>query len=230
MRKVQYGAQTISYAVLEQNDLGAHYISVEKSEGVILKGKPLPPESADKMILKKARWILDKLAVVGELTADEIVTGSRIQYLGRNYYVEVLMDPSVKQVTIEFNHSKFIIRLQNETISQVDIQAALELFYKAKAIAKITHRVIRQATSTKLQYKSLSFRKMEKRWGSCSKTNGIVINIAAVKLPFTLIDYLIVHELTHIRVKNHSRAFYAELSRHLSNWQELDQRIKMIRQ
>ena len=67
---------------------------------------------------------------------------------------------------------------------------------------------------------------MSKRWGSCTADNQIIINVEAVKLPYTLIDYLILHELCHTKVKDHSKAFWAELSKHQPNWRELDDKIQ----
>lgn len=66
---------------------------------------------------------------------------------------------------------------------------------------------------------------MDKRWGSCITNNHIILNIDAIRLPFSLIDYLIVHELTHIKIKNHSKEFWAEVSKHLPNWRLLDERM-----
>jgi predicted metal-dependent hydrolase len=54
--------------------------------------------------------------------------------------------------------------------------------------------------------------------------NNIILN--PVKLPFTLIDYLIVHELCHTKVKDHSRKFWREVSKHMANWKECDEKFR----
>jgi predicted metal-dependent hydrolase len=64
------------------------------------------------------------------------------------------------------------------------------------------------------------------RWGSCTPANVLVLNPEAIRLPYSLIDYLIVHELCHTKVKDHSAAFWSEVARHLPDWQERDERVK----
>ena len=225
MPKVQYGSRTIEYTIQEREGLKSHYISVEKNKGVIMKGTPIPAGKADALVLKKARWILDKLELVRALGVEDIVTGSRIPYLGRKYYTEVIFNQQLEQVEIEFNQSKFRITVNPAMEVQPAIKSALDIWHRERAIEKITPRVKKLSRQTGLMYKQLQFRKMEKRWGSCTETNNIILNTEVVKLPFTLIDYVIIHELCHTRVKSHSKEFWAELSRHIPNWKELDEKV-----
>ena len=68
-------------------------------------------------------------------------------------------------------------------------------------------------------------RNQRTRWGSCSRKNNINLNIKLVQLPAALMDYIILHELVHTRVKNHGPAFWKELSRHMSNPKQLDRQL-----
>lgn len=222
MPSVQYGTKIIDYAIRVQSGLKSHYISVEKGVGVILKGEAVSAEKADQLILKKARWILDKLELVRAIGVEDIVTGSRIPYLGRQYYVQVIEAADRQQIEIDFTSSKFLVYAPPALLGQEELRAAFDIFLAEKAIEKITPRVKKWAKKTGLYYEKLRFRKLEKSWGTCSPTNQIVLNTEAIKLPFSLIDYLIVHELVHTRIKNHSKEFWAELSRHIPNWKELD--------
>jgi predicted metal-dependent hydrolase len=81
---MQYGSRLIKYSILEKKDLKSHYITVESS-GVVLKGKPVSYAIADRLILKKGRWIINKLEFVKGVNDGDIVTGSRIPYLGKTY-------------------------------------------------------------------------------------------------------------------------------------------------
>lgn len=225
MPEVRYGSKTIQYQFKLKEGLKSHYITVQKKEGVVLKGAPVSFEEAQAMILKKARWILDKLEVVKAIEESDIVTGARVQYLGRRYYVQVYLNEELNEIQIDFTESKFKVSTPSQLNTQHHLQLAFDHFFKAKAIEKITPRVKKLSQQTGLNYNELKFMKLDKRWGSCTPSNNIIINIDAVKLPYSLLDYLIVHELSHTKVKNHSKDFWAELAKHVSNWKELDERM-----
>lgn len=229
MPSVQYGDKTIPYTVLESPGLKAHYLSVEREHGVVLKGRPLPQQEADRMVLKKARWVLEKLELVRVVKEGDVVTGSRIGYLGRQYYTEVVFEERLIGAQIEFNHSRFRVRVAPEEGAQEAIQDALKVFFRAKALEKITPRIRKWSAETGLVYEAFKLRNMEKRWGSCTAGNTILLNPIVIQLPFSLIDYVIVHELCHTKVKDHSKEFWAELSRHLPNWRILDDTLAGIK-
>lgn len=225
MYSVQYGYRTIEYSIVEKEGLKSHYISVEKGVGVILKGKSLSIDKANKLILNKAKWILDKLELVKLIDEAEIVTGSRILYLGKKYYVELIINEELNEIKIDFTESKFRVNVPQHLNTQVEIKKAFERFFTEKVAEKLIPRFKKWSKVTGLVYNELKFMKLEKRWGSCSPSNKININVNAIKLPFSLIDYLIIHELVHTKVKNHSKEFWAELSKHIPNWKELDEKM-----
>jgi predicted metal-dependent hydrolase len=225
MPKVLYGHKEIEYSFLEKEKLKSHYISVSKADGVILKGKKIADEKAEKLILKKAKWILDKVELVSSIVDDDIVTGSRIQYLGRKYYVEIFINESVEDIHIDFTESKFKVATPKSLNTQGDLKLAFEDFLREKAREKIAPRIRKWSKTTGLDFSDFKIRKLEKRWGSCTPSNIIIINIDAIKLPFSLIDYLLVHELVHTKIKSHSKEFWAELSKHIPNWKELDEKM-----
>ena len=76
------------------------------------------------------------------------------------------------------------------------------------------------------RYNRIYIRNQKTRWGSCSAKNNISLNIKLTRLPKHLMDYIILHELVHTRIKNHGRRFYAELDRLVRNRKELDKVLK----
>ena len=73
----------------------------------------------------------------------------------------------------------------------------------------------------------LSFRRMKSRWGVCKRQKkNITLNSFIIMLPDELIKYIIYHELTHLKIHNHQKEFYFELAKVLSNYKELQKKLK----
>ncbi len=226
MPSVTYGTRKIQFIHRIDDALKHAYLSVDFYEGVILKSPAMDDEMARELVYKKGRWVLEKTRLVERIPQGPVVTGSRLLYLGRRYYAKVIRDENVRNASARFNHSKFIIRV-NPGLSCRDaaIDFALEAFSREKAVVKIGPRVGKWSGTTGLRPRDVKFKKLYKRWGSCTVGNEIIINFDAVKLPFALIDYIIVHELVHIRHKDHSGKFFRELSRYFPDWKELDDKL-----
>ena len=77
-----------------------------------------------------------------------------------------------------------------------------------------------------LKPRKVSFRKAKTRWGSCSDVNNISLNIALTALPQTLSDYIIIHELAHIKHKNHSKDFWNLVAQYYPDHKEARRRLK----
>lgn len=226
MPAVKYGTQEIYFHHVVDNTLKNAYITVDFYDGVIFKSPSISEEKAKEKVYEKGKWILGKLKLVERIPQGKIVTGSRLLYLGRRYYVKIIQDARLKKASVKFNHSKFQIRVNPELNDREPaIKEALENFAREKAVIKIKPRINKWINTTGLKPTDIKFRKLSKRWGSCTKINGSIINFDAVKLPFTLIDYIIVHELVHIRHKAHSKEFYNEITRFIPEWKELDNKL-----
>ncbi len=76
------------------------------------------------------------------------------------------------------------------------------------------------------RYNRVFIRNQKTRWGSCSAKNNISLNMKLTRLPGHLMDYVILHELVHTRIKDHGQDFYAELDRLVSHRKEMDQVLK----
>ena len=84
---------------------------------------------------------------------------------------------------------------------------------KANAKKKLTTRLKQLVEKHGFTYNKVFMRNQKTRWGSCSRKNNISLNMRIARLPGDLIDYVIMHELVHTRVRNHSPDFWAALSK-----------------
>ena len=142
-------------------------------------------------------------------------------YLGRRYYVDVIIDITKAEITIEYTASSFKVIILQYLNTQDHLHNAFNEFYHKIAFDKIETRIKKWKKITGLEYNKFRVMNFDKRWGSCTADNKISINFDAIKLPYSLIDYILVHELAQTIIKDHSKEFWAEVSKHLPNWKEL---------
>ena len=102
----------------------------------------------------------------------------------------------------------------------------------ARAKALLKDRLQELAQQHGFTYNKVSVRNQRSRWGSCSHLNNISLNINLVSLTGDLMDYVLLHELVHTRIKNHSKAYWAELDGYVGGKgkaKELDKRLSKHR-
>lgn len=97
---------------------------------------------------------------------------------------------------------------------------------KADAGKKLTDRLARLAKKHGFTYNRVSIRKQKTRWGSCSGNRNISLNIKLAVLPEELIDYVIMHELVHTKVRDHSKKFWTMLDRYTGNAKAVAKELK----
>ena len=97
---------------------------------------------------------------------------------------------------------------------------------KEEARVKLGKRLSELAKEHKFQYNKVSIRSQRTRWGSCSSKNNISLNMKLLHLPDQLIDYILLHELVHTRVKNHSQDFWSELETIVPNARTVDRQLR----
>jgi predicted metal-dependent hydrolase len=97
---------------------------------------------------------------------------------------------------------------------------------KKEARKTVIKRLQQLAKQYGFTYKKVSIRSQRTRWGSCSGKNNISLNIKLVALPAELFDYVILHELVHTSIHNHSKKFWKELDKYVGNGKAKAKKLK----
>ena len=156
--------------------------------------------------------------------ARRYVTGETHYYLGRQYRLKIgrAARQSVRVV------GRFLIVETPHAKASARVKALIDRWYKARAEELFKSRLLRclnESASLRMPPPKIVIRRMGKRWGSCTETGNVLINVELIKTPLDCIDYLIVHELCHLRVHNHSAAYYRLLGRCMPDWQRRKSRL-----
>ena len=226
--KIKYGTQTIEFEVQRSKKAINTYITVERESGVLVKvPEHLSDSEIQELVKVKAKWIMLKLEELGNVVDyGEVITGSRLYYLGKSYYIE-LVTQEREDIKIVFSHSRFKIYTPLE-INQIKINEAIDSFYKTKAETKIIKLIKKYSDIMKLFPEHVSLKKSKTKWGSCSERNRVSFNPEIMKLSSSLIEYAVVHELSHIAYKNHSKEFWSLVKKFMSDYLKKEEKLRVF--
>lgn len=222
MPQLHYGQTTIEWQFQPDAKLKRHYVTVERGRPVLLRGPFVGEPEQIALVRRRARWIRDKLALVNlPQVIDAIVTGSRLRYCGRSYFTEVRHLPELTRPRLTFTASRFVIDNPDGASIQPDkLMPLLESFYRDRAREKLLARVRHWERETGLHTHYARIQHFQSRWASCDTNNVLEFHPRVMELPASVQDYIIVHELCHTVEKNHTKAFWALVARHMPNWQQ----------
>ncbi|GIW81684.1 MAG: metal-dependent hydrolase [Gemmatales bacterium] len=227
--EVRFGKQRISFD-LEFRDRKRLAISVDPDQTVkVVAPTGRPVEEVLERVQKRAAWIVKQRAYFDQfqpLTPPRrYVAGETHLYLGRQYRLKLIEDEiSAVKLVGRFFQVHLPARADSEHVRRL-----LDGWYLDHARDIFDRRLdacLESARSLGLSAPSIIVRKMAKRWGSCTKAGRILLNIELVKTPLYCIEYVIMHELCHLKVHNHSPQFYRLLARCMPDWEQRKRRLE----
>ena len=171
----------------------------------------------------KLPWVRRKLAEFAAMGPPKpllLVEGGRLPYLGRSFRIAVVDDPGEP---VGLRHGRFELARGLDS----DTRAAVVAWYTTHAAALIRKRVDELAPLLEVTPRELVVRDIgRRRWGFCEVRRGRVsFHWEAAMLAPNLVDYLVVHELAHLREPHHGPAFWREVERVLPDWRERRRRL-----
>lgn len=174
-----------------------------------------------RLIEEKRGWIDQKRELFRRRPAyiqKQFVEGEEFLFLGQQYRLRAVVDLS-----------KAVVLDQDLMISQVVLRNAadhIKLWYKAQALAYVSDRVAYFAKLTGLTYKSVKVNDARTRWGSCAYNGALNFTWRLIMAPPRVVDYVVVHELMHIKQQNHSRRFWNEVQNLIPDYKQDEQWLK----
>jgi hypothetical protein len=178
------------------------------------------------LLNEKRRWILDKLAKLGHINLPSagfgIRSGDTIPYLGRSLRV-VRRKNSGRNDSIQIEGKRLVVSLNPTSVS---LRLILESWYRREAEKLIRKRAGELSHQLGVKYGRLTIRGAKTRWGSCSQKGNLNFNWKLLMVPEPVIDYVIIHELAHLKEMNHSRKFWLLVGQHCPQWRKYRKWLK----
>src|SRR6266487_266596 len=225
---LQFGSTTIEYSVSFAKRKTAAVAVHPDLQVIITAPEGCEAATIEALIRKRATWILrqqQQFAIYAPPeTPRAYVSGESYRYLGRQYRLKVL-EGQLEDVRQE---RSLIYVMVPDRSNAKQVQNVLEQWYRNNAKRIFYERLevcYPRIKRLGIAYPPLAIRFMKTRWGSCSLSGLITLNPRLVQTPLDCIDYVLIHELCHLKEHNHSKQYYQLLDQTLPDWRERRQKL-----
>ncbi len=175
----------------------------------------LSHEAIRDMIRKKAGWVWEKLDwfEANRLPVQEkrYTDGEKYLYLGEEYPLRILHADGIKKPVASFSGSEIIVLVPeaaSEDLKPALVKKAVWNFYSDGAGLEVNRFLKIYSEKLKIAPPAFKVKHQKRRWGSCSADNVLRINFQLAMAPSEQLEYVVVHELCHVKEKNHSARFW----------------------
>lgn len=229
-RILTYGGETIHVELLPRPRLGTKLrlkvLSDLRVQALVPEGTP--DSNLEQALQHKIRWIWQKLRdfrAVQEYTIPrEYVSGESHFYLGRRYLLKVYYQPNSAE-TVRMSRGYLEVSVQQRHALRIRKLLDSWYFTRAQKIFQARLTALLPITLWVKKQPVMKLRVMRKQWGNCSPKGMITLNPYLVKAPRECVDYVVLHELCHLKEHNHSLIFWSLLDRVMPDWERYKARL-----
>ena len=221
-QQIQFGKSKIHYSVIKSRRLKTSQIVVDKDNVIVRTPFKKSKSEIEDIVKEKASWIYrkqfefkkQKSSVVKPTYSD----GTTLPYLGKNCIL--IVKTNQKKSSIKFKNSKFIVSIESKRPLKKFVKNLYESWLENKSSNYLYKRAQKLASKTGIKPSKIIVKSLKDRWGSATKDRTINLNVNLLKVPRDVIDYIIIHELCHVRIKDHSFRYWNLVRKFMSNYQD----------
>jgi len=214
-RRVELLGESVEYEVRHSSDASEPRIDIDIHRVTVVlpgSGDEYPAE----LLKENAAWVIEKKRRFDEYRADiperRFAEGEMFPYLGEDCEILVEQRPS----SIVDGES---FRLASHHVEETSVKRALETLYRRKARERFEARADHFAEQMELAYEKIEVRNQRTKWGSCSTSGTLGLNWRLLMAPPDVLDYVVVHELAHLREQNHTSEFWRLVGEYIPDYE-----------
>lgn len=188
-----------------------------------------PTEKITSRLNKRSEWIAEQLAFFEKhqplLPPRQYVSGETHCYLGRQYRLHIRKGetPRIRLVGRFFEME---LPDPGDREQAQGLMLAWQTRHSRQILESRVACFLPKFLSKGAPAPRISYRRMKKRWGSCSPNGTVLLNTELAKAPLHCIDYVVIHELCHLLYPNHDSKFYRLLGQMLPDWEKRKDRLE----
>lgn len=204
-RRTELLGHSIEYDVTYSSEASKPRLDVD-IHGVTVTLPESDSRDPEELLQQNAAWVVEKKrefdAHREKIPERRFEEGETFPYLGEDHEVVVERRPSSSVVDDT-------LRLASHHVKETSVKRALETLYRRKARQRFKRRADTFSEEMGVEYDSIEVRNQRTRWGSCSSNGTLGLNWRLMMAPPEILDYVVIHELAHLREANHSSEFWS---------------------
>ena len=218
---MQITVSGIDVQVNKKNIKNMH-LSVKPPLGKVVVSAPLllSTKSIENFVRLNLGWIKkqqEKFINQPRMSARQYVSGETYYIFGKQFFLEFI--PSKKR-TFKIDGTKILLYMP-ENASVENRQKFIREKFRKILIEQLERLIPKWEETTKLHCESFKTKYMTTRWGTCnSKAKRIWINLQMVEKPLECLEYIILHELIHLKISNHGKDFIEMMNQFMPDWKD----------
>lgn len=228
MQEIQLGDITVE---VTQKDIKNVHLSVYPPFGQVKIAAPERMELDTIRIyaISKLSWIRKQQAKIKAQKREaprEYLTKESHYYLGKRYLLKVIEHNSSPIVKLKHNTIELYIRPETDTAKRKEI---LEEWYRTQLKEMVPKYIAKWELNMGVEVNDFGIKKMKTKWGTCNiEAQRIWLNLELAKKPVSCLEYIVIHEMTHLLERNHNSRFAALMNRFLPNWKEVKEELNRL--
>lgn len=187
-----------------------------------------PWDEIHTFLAKNFEWILsaqEEMASRPEVPRDDFRPGGHVSYLGQRLKLDVIKS---RYPIVQVEGASLYVSCSNPSNNDLLEKQVMDWMRRqADDLFNERLRTINEQFEDDRQPNGLKVRKMRARWGSCSSSGEVCLNLMLMREALSQIDFVIAHELCHLRHFAHNKSFYRLMDRVMPDWREREQQLKV---
>ena len=224
MNKVKYNSKIIEYEIV-RSKIKNLYIHVRDNEVIVKAPIKMKQSEIEDIVDRKKKWIYEK---INQNVVENYKDGNTVKILGKDFLLQVQFLKDIKPI-LELNESDVVISLPLERKNRNNTQIIKDLInnlYMKIAEKEVAMAMMVVTRIVGIKPNKYRIKRLKTAWGTCTQNKNITINSELMKYDRQVIQYVVLHEICHLKYMNHSKEFWNMVEKYMKDYKEVRSRLK----